>query len=111
MGTLDHLHDARTGNSVRSFEHRGARPVLAVLMDERLTLCRRPRTGTARPSAPAAWGASLTVSACIADASRRFAAGYLAMADTAERAIMVGAPELVRFAAVPGHDMSHEGAL
>ncbi|WP_406438996.1 hypothetical protein OHB14_51800 [Streptomyces sp. NBC_01613] len=83
---------------MRSIEHRGARPVLAVLMDERLTLCRRARTGTAQPSARAAWGTSLTVSACIADASRRFAAGYLAMADAAVRAIIVGAAEFVRFA-------------
>lgn len=72
MGPLDPLRDARAGHSVRSFGHRGALPALAMLMGGWLTLRRCART------------------ACT---SWRFAADYLYMAGSAERAAMFGGAE------------------
>ncbi len=110
MGPLDPLRDARAGNSVRSFGHRGALPALAMLMGGWLTLRRCARTGTARQSVPAARGASLAAIACTACTSWRFAADYLYIAGSAERAAMFGGAELALFATATRCDMRHEGA-
>lgn len=78
-----------------------ALPVLAVLVGGWLTLRRHDRDRTARSSAPAVWVASLAALGCTAysaDTSWRFAADYLDMAGTAERAAMFGAAELALFA-------------
>lgn len=107
MGRLDPRRDARAGTAVGSFGHRGAQPVLAMLVDGRLALCGRARAGTAQPSAPAVRVAAL---ARIADTSRQFAADCLGMASSAERAVVVGA-ELARFATAPPCGTRHEGVL
>ncbi|MEU3616909.1 hypothetical protein ABZ725_32090 [Streptomyces sp. NPDC006872] len=78
-----------------------ALPVLAVFVGGWLTLRRRARVGTARSSAPAVRVAALAALGCTAysaDTSWRFAADYLDMAGTAERAAMFGAAELALFA-------------
>ncbi|MFD9187207.1 hypothetical protein ACFWCA_03170 [Streptomyces phaeochromogenes] len=69
-----------------------------MLVGEWLTVRRRTRTGTARPSAPKAWGVPIVCTAYSADTSWRFATDYLGMAGTAEHAGMCGAAELVLFA-------------
>ncbi|MDW4906711.1 hypothetical protein RB628_15525 [Streptomyces sp. ADMS] len=76
-------------------------PVLAVLVGGWLTLRRRDRARTERSSALAVWVAALAAIGCTAysaDTSWRFAADYLDMAGTAERAAMFGAAELALFA-------------
>ncbi|MEV7731613.1 hypothetical protein AB0O75_05765 [Streptomyces sp. NPDC088921] len=88
--------------------HRGARPVLAMLVHGRL--CGRARAGTAQPSAPAVRVAALAAIGRIADTSRQFAADCLDMASSAERAVVVGA-ELARFGAAPRCGTRHEGEL
>ncbi|MDG5808530.1 hypothetical protein P9869_38980 [Streptomyces ossamyceticus] len=63
---------------------------------------RRPtRIGRERPTAPAVWVAALAAIGCTAysaDTSWRFAADYLDMAGTTERAAMFAAAELALFA-------------
>ncbi|MFF6786868.1 hypothetical protein [Streptomyces sp. NPDC012510] len=74
---------------------------LAVLAGGWLTLRRRRGAGTARSSTPAVWVAALAAIGCTvysADTSWRFAADYLDMAGTAERAAMFAAAELALFA-------------
>ncbi|MEH0658406.1 hypothetical protein QA860_11820 [Streptomyces stelliscabiei] len=74
---------------------------LAVLAGGWLVLRRGARAGRARSSAPAVWVAALAALGCTAysaDTSWRFAADYLDMAGTAERAAMFGAAELALFA-------------
>lgn len=110
MGTLDPLHDARAGNSVRSFGHRSALPALAILVGRWASLRRRDRTGATRPSAPAVWVASLAAIARIADTSRRRAADLLDMAGTAERTAVFGAAGLALFAPALRCGIRHEGA-
>ncbi|WP_215449498.1 hypothetical protein [Streptomyces sp. ATCC 21386] len=76
-------------------------PVLAVLVGGWLALRRRERARTARSSALAVWVAALAALGCTAysaDTSWRFAADYLDMAGTTERAAMFGAAELALFA-------------
>ncbi|MFF3372033.1 hypothetical protein ACFYXF_03640 [Streptomyces sp. NPDC002680] len=78
-----------------------ALPVLTALVGGWLTLRRRDRATTPRASAPAVWIASLAALGCTAysaDTSWRFAADYLDMAGTAERAAMFAAAELALFA-------------
>lgn len=78
-----------------------ALPVLAVLVGGWLTLRRRDRARTERSSALAVWVAALAAIGCTAysaDTSWRFAADYLDMAGTTERAAMFGAAELALFA-------------
>ncbi|MFI1358150.1 hypothetical protein ACH4TV_31890 [Streptomyces sp. NPDC020898] len=78
-----------------------ALPVLAMLAGGWLVRRARARAGTARSSAPAVWVASLAALGCTAysaDTSWRFAADYLDMAGTAERAAMFAAAELALFA-------------
>lgn len=111
MGRLDPLRDARAGNSVGSFGHCGAQPVLALLADGRLALRDRAPAGTAQPPALAVRVAVLAVITRILDARRRFAADCLGMAGSAKCAIMVGAAELARFAAAPRGGTRHEGVL
>ncbi|BBC30735.1 MULTISPECIES: hypothetical protein [Streptomyces] len=75
--------------------------VLAVLGGGWLVRRARARAGTARSSAPAVWVASLAAIGCTAysaDTSWRFAADYLDMDGTAERAAMFAAAELALFA-------------
>ncbi len=108
MGRLDPLRDARASISVGSFGHCHARPVLAMLVDGRLTLRGRARAGTAQPSPQAVRVAAL---AHIPDTSRRNAADCLGMASSAERAVMVGAAEPTRFAAAPRCGTRYEGVL
>lgn len=110
MGTLDPLRDARAGNSVRSFGHRGALPALAILVGRWTALRRRDCTGAARPSAPAVWGTSLTAIARTANTSQRFAADLLDMAGAAEPAAMFGDAGLALFATALRCGMRHEGA-
>ncbi|MFJ4203531.1 hypothetical protein ACIP2Y_28425 [Streptomyces sviceus] len=74
---------------------------LAVLAGGWLVLRRGARAGRVRSSAPAVWVAALAALGCTAysaDTSWRFAADYLDMAGTAERAAMFGAAELALFA-------------
>jgi hypothetical protein len=83
-------------------------------VDGRLALRGQLRAGMAQPSAPAARVAALAPIAPIAripDASQRYAADCLGMASSAERAVIVGAAELVRFATAPRCGTRHEGAL
>ncbi|GAA4009436.1 hypothetical protein GCM10022232_57760 [Streptomyces plumbiresistens] len=81
-----------------------------MLMDGRLTLRGRARAGTAHSSAPAV-RVALAAIARIPDTIRRFAADCPGMASSAERAVMVGAAELARFAAAPRCGTRHEGVL
>lgn len=110
MGRLDPLRDARASISVGSFGHCHARPVLAMLVDGRLTLRGRTRAGTAQPSAPAVRVAALASIAHIPDTNRRYAADCLGMASSAKPAIMVGPAEPTRFAAAPRCGTRHEVA-
>ncbi|MEU9397682.1 hypothetical protein AB0D86_47905 [Streptomyces sp. NPDC048324] len=74
---------------------------LAVLAGGWLTLRRRRGAGTTRSSTPAVWVAALAAIGCTvysADTSWRFAADYLDMSGTAERAAMFAAAELALFA-------------
>ncbi|WP_330324621.1 hypothetical protein [Streptomyces pseudovenezuelae] len=74
----------------------------------RLALRGPVRAGTAQPSAPTARVAPITR---IPDTSQRYAAGCRGMASSAERAVLVGAAELVRFATAPRRGTRHEGVL
>ncbi|MGI5457594.1 hypothetical protein ACQEWB_31380 [Streptomyces sp. CA-249302] len=94
---------------MRSFGHCGARPPLAILTDGRPTPRHRAAAGTAPLSSLAVCGASLTVIACLPDTSWRLAADCLGMAGAAERAVAVGAAELVRSATAPRCDTRYEG--
>ncbi|WP_216586406.1 hypothetical protein [Streptomyces brasiliscabiei] len=94
---------------MRSFGHCGARPLLAILADGRPTPRHRAAAGTARLSWLAVWCASLTVVACVLDTIWRLAADSLGMAGAAERAVVVGAAELVRSAAAPRCHTRYEG--
>ncbi|MFI6808227.1 hypothetical protein ACIBO6_24970 [Streptomyces luteogriseus] len=74
---------------------------LAALAGGWLTLRRRRGADAARSSTPAVWVAALAAIGCTvysADTSWRFAADYLDMAGTAERAAMFAAAELALFA-------------
>ena len=82
-----------------------------MLVDGRLALRSWARTGTAQPPAPAVRVAALAAIARIHDTSRRFAADCLGMASSAERAVMVDAAALTRFAAAQRCDTRHEGVL
>ncbi|MBV9024176.1 MAG: hypothetical protein JO362_10375 [Streptomycetaceae bacterium] len=78
-----------------------ALPVVAVLLAGWLIRRSRARASSGRSGAPAVWVAALAAVGCTvysADTSWRFAADYLDMAGTAERAAMFGAAELALFA-------------
>ncbi|MDX3523328.1 hypothetical protein [Streptomyces scabiei] len=75
--------------------------VLAVSSGVWLIRRRPTRIGRERPTAPAVWVAALAAIGCTAysaDTSWRFAADYLDMAGTTERAAMFAAAELALFA-------------
>ncbi|AJT62459.1 hypothetical protein T261_0770 [Streptomyces lydicus] len=92
-----------------------ALPVVALLLAGWLVRRSRTRAGSARSGTPAVWVAALAAVGCTAysaDTSWRFAADFLDMAGTAERAAMFGAAELALFATalMARQNLSSQGA-